>query len=137
MWKILFLFMIGASSGILISAAILGLIIELSIIPRYAGITHTAQYVLLYENCICAGILSGNIVWIFSIPLPFTRFFLFLFGICSGFFLGGWILALSEIANMLPIVARRIRLTEGFSYVILSIALGKTLGSILFYYLRW
>jgi stage V sporulation protein AB len=50
-------------------------------------------------------------------------------------FLGGWILALEELADILPIFCRRIRLTHGVPCIVVSIAFGKTFGS-LFYYLH-
>ena len=54
-----------------------------------------------------------------------------------GIFLGGWILALAEIAKVFPVFVRRIKLSPGMSLVILSIAAGKTLGSLLYYAQGW
>ena len=108
--------------------------IGLSIVPRYAGITHTADQILLYENMTLAGIFSGNLIYLFHIPLPAGSLFLILYGLFSGIFLGGWILALAEVADVFPIFFRRIRLAEGFAAIIIAIAVGKCTGSLLFYY---
>ena len=43
MWNQLLLIMIGFSAGIIIAGGEVGLLIGLSIIPRYAGITHTGM----------------------------------------------------------------------------------------------
>ena len=51
--------------------------------------------------------------------------------------MGGWILALAEVVNIFPILARRIGLTRGLSVVVIAIALGKMTGSLLHFYLRW
>ena len=48
MWNQLLLIMIGFSAGIIIAGGEVGLLIGLSIIPRYAGITHTGKHILLY-----------------------------------------------------------------------------------------
>lgn len=137
MFQQIFLCFIGLCSGIIIAGGVAGLMIGLSIVPRYAGITHTANYILLYEDCSMLGIISGILCFLFQIPLPFGKIFLAFYGFFSGIFLGGWILALAEMADVFPIFCRRIKFTEGLPKVILCIALGKCIGSLLFYYLGW
>ena len=63
--------------------------------------------------------------------------FLIIYGFFSGIFLGSWILALAEVASMFPIFARRIQLTGGIPAVIIAMALGKCLGTLLYYYRGW
>ena len=41
---------VGFCSGIIIAGGVVGLLIGLSIVPRYAGITHTGKHILLYED---------------------------------------------------------------------------------------
>lgn len=137
MLQTFFLALLGISCGIIVASGIAGLTLSLSIIPRYAGITHTASYLLFYETAAILGTTLGNIFYLFSIPLPLGSFFLMLLGIFWGIFLGSWILALAELISVFPVFARRIHLTGGFSYIILSIAFGKTIGCLLFYYLKW
>lgn len=134
MWQQIFMGFVGLCSGVVIAGGVVGLMIGLSIVPRYAGITHTADQILLYENMTLAGIFSGNLMYLFHIPLPAGSFFLILYGLFSGIFLGGWILALAEVADVFPIFFRRIRLAEGFAAIIIAIAVGKCIGSLLFYY---
>ena len=63
-----FVGMVGLFGGIIIASGLVALLIGLNIIPRYAGITHTANHMLLYENCAMAGLsweiclpcMSGN-----------------------------------------------------------------------------
>ena len=50
MWQQIFLGFLGLCSGIIIAGGAVGLMIGLSIVPRYAGITRTADSVLLYED---------------------------------------------------------------------------------------
>lgn len=137
MWDQVFLGILGLCSGIVIASGVAGLLIALSVVPRYAGITHTAEHILLYEDISFLGIFFGNLFFLFHLPFPAGRPFLLIFGIFSGFFLGGWILALAEIADMFPVLARRIHLDRGFPLVIMSIAAGKAIGSFLYYYFGW
>jgi stage V sporulation protein AB len=130
----IFLGILGLCSGIVIAGGTVGLLIGLSIVPRYAGITHTGSYLLLYEDVVFAGAVFGNLWYLFSWKLPFGSLFLGMYGLFSGIFLGGWILALEEIADIFPVFTRRIRLTQGLPLVILALAVGKSLGSLLYYW---
>ncbi|WP_274422381.1 stage V sporulation protein AB [Blautia sp. XA-2221] len=137
MWQQIFLGILGLCSGIIIASGVAGLLIGLSIVPRYAGITHTADHISLYEDMCFLGIFLGNLVCLFRLPLPLGTPFLILLGVFSGIFLGGWILALAEVADMFPVFTRRIRLTQGLPLIILFIALGKLTGTLFYYYFGW
>lgn len=94
MWQQIFLIFVGLSSGIIIAGGVVGLMIGLSIVPRYAGITHTADHMLLYEDMTFLGIVLGNLFCLFQPSLPLGNIFLILYGIFSGIFLeaGFWLL---------------------------------------------
>lgn len=103
MWQQIFLGFAGICSGVIIAGGAVGLMIGLSILPRYAGITHTADSILLYEDMTLLGFVLGNLFWIFEISLPLGVPFLILYGVFSGIFLGSWILALAEVADVFPV----------------------------------
>ena len=132
-----FLMVIGFCSGIIISGGVVGLLIGLSIVPRYAGITRTGKHILLYEDITLLGITVGNLFYIYGWHIPGDTFFLILYGLFSGIFLGGWIMALAEMADVFPIFSRRIKLTNGIRLIVIAVALGKTLGAIYYFYKRW
>lgn len=133
----IFLAIIGFCSGIIIAGGVVGLLIGLSIVPRYAGVTHTGKHILLYEDITLLGITAGNLFFIYGWHIPGETFFLILCGLFSGIFLGGWIMALAEMADVFPIFSRRIKLTNGIRLVVIAVALGKTLGSLYYFYKRW
>ena len=60
-----------------------------------------------------------------------------IFGAFAGIFVGAWAMALTEIVNIIPIFTRRIALRRGMELIILSMALGRTLGALLFFAQRW
>ena len=127
----------GFCAGIIVAGGVSGLLIGLSIVPRYAGITHTANHIFLYEDMSLLGTVAGTIVTLFPVRIPLGPFFLAVCGVFFGIFLGGWILALAEIAKVFPVFARRLKLTQGLSLVIISIAAGKTFGSLFYYSMGW
>lgn len=137
MWQQLILAFIGLSAGTIIAGGVVGLLIGLSITPRYAGITHTSDKMLLYEDVTLLGALFGNTFYLYKLSLPLGWPFLIILGLFSGIFLGGWILALAEMADVFPIFSRRIRFSEGLPKVFLCIALGKLAGSFFFFYKGW
>ena len=67
MWQQIFLGLLGLCSGTIIASGVAGLLIGLSIIPRYAGITHTADHILLYEDMCFLGIFLEIFL---SFPVP-------------------------------------------------------------------
>ena len=110
-----FLSIVGFCSGIIIAGGVVGLLIGLSIVPRYAGITHTGKHILLYEDITLLGIVCGNLFFLYGWHIPGGTFALLLYGLFSGIFLGGWIMALAEMADVFPIFSRRIKLTNGIA----------------------
>ena len=106
MFQQIFLGFLGLCSGVIIAGGLTGLLIGLSIVPRYAGITHTARYMLLYEDITLAGTVLGNLLYLFKWKISLGMPFLILYGTFSGIFLGGWIMALAEMADVFPISAR-------------------------------
>ena len=58
-------------------------------------------------------------------------------GVFMGTFVGGWIMALAEIVNVFPVYCRRLGLTKGTSWIVIFLAIGKTLGSLFHFYMRW
>ncbi|MBS6159884.1 MAG: stage V sporulation protein AB [Blautia sp.] len=132
MWQgQIFVGMVGLCGGAVVATALAAFIIELGIIPRYAGITHTAKHILLYEDCLMLGAVIGNLVSIYKISMPLGRIGLGIVGLGFGMFLGSWIIALGEVVRVFPVMARRIGLKKGTGLVILSIAIGKTIGCFL------
>ena len=136
MFQQIFLAVIGFCAGVIIAGGVVGLLIGLSIVPRYAGVTHTGKDILLYEDITLLGIVFGNLFFLYRWPIPGGMVFLGLCGLFSGIFLGGWIMALAEMADVFPIFSRRIKLTNGIRLVVIAVALGKALGSLYYFYQR-
>lgn len=56
----------GASYGLLSAAGVFTVLVAVGLIPRFAGKTHTARYVLLYEEMVIFGTLAGCFVTVFQ-----------------------------------------------------------------------
>lgn len=137
MWQQILMGLLGLTAGFVIASGTVAFIITIGIVPRYAGITKTASQIRWYEDCCILGAVSGNLVYLWQGRLPVGTVGLVLYGLFSGIYLGSWIIALGEVVDIFAILARRVGLTRGMSFVILCMAFGKALGSLLYFYLGW
>lgn len=131
------LLLIGSGGGVLVAAGVVALLVGLGIITRFAGISRTAVHTQLYESAILLGAVYGNMLTVYGMTIFKGRLMLAVVGLTSGMYVGAWIMALAEVINIFPIAARRIGLAKGISVIVITLALGKTVGSLLHFYMGW
>lgn len=135
------LFLTGLCAGGIIAAGVFAFIAVIGLIPRLAGRTHTAKHIELYEDFIVLGGTAGNLLSLYGGSLSFRlpAFFGNLagigFGLASGVFVGSLVMSLAETLDAVPVLIRRLKLSVGLPWMILSLALGKMAGSFLFFWL--
>ena len=138
--------------GLLSSGGVFTVFVTVGLVPRFADKTHTAHKILLYENSIVAGAITGCIFSVYpelfqkiigqaareNIMLweNWSNLILWGFGIFAGMFVGCFAIAIAEMLNTIPIFTRRISLGKGVGIVMLCLALGKTVGALVYFYLR-
>lgn len=140
MWGMqIVLAIIGLSAGVLVAGGLFAFIVSLGVVSDFADRTHTADKVILYEDAIMLGGALGNILYIYQIPIAFpgSSVLTGIFGLFSGVFTGCWAMALAETLNVFPIFVRRAKLVRVIPYLILGIALGKGIGSIIYFINGW
>ena len=125
------------SCGFLVAGGVIALIVGLGIVTRLVGITHTAKENHWYESMVFAGAVFGNMLTVYRIPLSLGRPGLLILGVSAGIYTGGWIMALAEIVNVFPVYCRRLGITKGTSWIVIFLAIGKMLGSLFHFYMRW
>ena len=125
--------LLGFGSGAVISGAVFAFISVIGVVPRLAQKTGTKNYIRLYEEAIIFGGLFGCIQGFFYFPIPLPGIIVVLLGFCTGIFYGCLAVSLAEILHVIPILTRRTKLGKGMFFFILAIALGKLLGSILYF----
>lgn len=154
MLKYLLLAFAGASFGALSSSGVFTVLVAIGLVPRFAGKTHTSRYVLLYEEMVVLGTIAGCVVSIFPEYLQLGRYLrenapqwsgawdvlgniaMLAGGVFCGMFVGCLALAIAEMLDSIPIFARRVSLRHGTGIVILSIAIGKLVGAIIYFWLE-
>ena len=142
MWiRQLLLAVTGLGAGVTVAGGLFSFIIGLGVISDLADRTHTGNKILLYEDAVALGGIIGNLISVYALNqagrLSGEIWLLAVYGSLAGVFVGCWAMALAEVLNAYPIFIRRIKLTSHLSWFILAIALGKTLGALLFFWKRW
>lgn len=149
----IFLCIFGLSFGLLAAAGVFTVFVAVGIIPRFAGRTHTADHVLLYEDMVVLGTIAGCIGSVFErylhmgeklLSLGISDIFIRnagnvitgIIGLFSGMFIGCLALAIAEMLDSIPIFTRRIGFQHGLGLAILSMAAGKVTGSLMYFILR-
>ena len=152
--KQLLLFVCGTSFGVLASAGVFTVLVSVGLIPRFAGKLHVAKKILVLEEAVVFGTLTGGFISIFSDYCHVGEFilrqyvfgadtesiwkiiamiFLMVFGFFAGVFVGCLALAIAEMLNSIPIFSRRIGFRHGLGIAILAVALGKLVGSLVYF----
>ncbi len=146
---------LGASFGFIVSGGVFTVLISVGLIPRFAGKMHIARHIFVLEEMVVLGTLVGDFLsvfsdygkigeWVLSRQIFGVRategvwhaagnVLLILFGIFSGIFVGCLALAIAEMLNTIPIFARRIGFRHGLGIAILAVALGKLVGSLIYF----
>ena len=125
---------VGFGGGMIAAGGMVALLIGLGITPRFAGITHTADRILLYEDFTMLGAVAGNVLQLYEPSLAVGKIGLAVYGLGAGMFLGAWILALAEMVDVFPIAIRRLKIKVGVPLIIVTVAAAKICGSLLYFY---
>lgn len=102
----------------------------LGVIPRLTQLSKTMKMIQNYEFAIVVGALVGVFASLRDPVIGISAYFLIPLGLAGGIFVGMLAAALTEVLNVLPIFAKRIRLDGKILYLIMAIVLGKIVGSI-------
>ncbi|MEW4414234.1 stage V sporulation protein AB [Clostridium sp. AN503] len=125
---------IGVSAGGVIAAGVFAFLAIIGVFPRLIGKTRTNRHILLYDTLIVLGGVLGNISDIYEFPILMGgNLFLGIFGFSVGIFVGCLVMSLAETLKTVPVINRRIHLAVGLQYVILAIAVGKLIGSLIYF----
>lgn len=131
--KLAGLAVIGFCAGGVVAAGLFAFIVTIGLVVRIIGKSHTSAYSRFYEDAIVIGAAAGNLYCFFQWPLPGGVWVLGIFGLFSGLYVGCLVMALAETLNVVPVMSRRLRLTVGLQYLILSVAVGKAVGALIYF----
>lgn len=152
--KEVMLVLFGLAGGGVVAGGVFTVFTAVGLIPRFAEQTGSADHILLYENMLILGTMTGLITTVYydalsapvqnsishgkvSLGLFLTILqycILSLYGFFTGNYVGCLALSIAEIADALPIMARRFSMKRGIGIALLALAAGKLAGSLYYYF---
>ncbi|MDE6664117.1 MAG: stage V sporulation protein AB [Lachnospiraceae bacterium] len=151
----IFMAVLGISFGFVVSGGVFTVLLSVGLIPRFAGKMHIAKHIFILEEMVVLGTLVGDFASVFSDNAYFGEWILshdvfgvsltgtvwsmignalmIIFGLFSGIFVGALALAIAEMLDTIPIFSRRIGFRHGLGIAILAVALGKLVGSLIYF----
>ncbi|WP_379353292.1 MULTISPECIES: stage V sporulation protein AB [unclassified Paenibacillus] len=127
----LFIAVLGLAGGLAVGSGLVALLIVFDLIPRLAQLARAFRSSIWFETAI----ISGSLYWTFAdfmdwkLRLPHA-FALSGAGFLDGIFVGMLAAALTEVMNVLPILAKRMNLSRFMVGLVMAMVLGKTVGSL-------
>lgn len=130
LFKYLALIIIGLAGGIAVGSGFVAFITVLDIIPRLTQIVKGIAYLKSFERALILGTVFFTWVdlreVIFFAPAILTLFI----GLFSGLFVGLLAAALTEVLNVLPILAKRLNMANAILFLLMAMVFGKISGSL-------
>ncbi|MEI4829092.1 stage V sporulation protein AB [Bacillus sp. FJAT-53711] len=121
---------IGFAGGIAVGGGYVAFLTVLGVIPRLAQLTKSGHRVQYYEWAVVSGALSGVWCSLRDITLVASPYWLLLLGLLCGTFIGMLAAALTEVLNVLPILAKRVGVDGKIVILLIALVLGKVVGSL-------
>lgn len=121
---------IGLAGGLAVGSGFVAFITVLDIVPRLAQMSRTEGKIHLYESALITGAVvstwadffdwNGHLSGWWSAPL----------GLLAGCFVGLLAAALTEVLNVLPILAKRMQMQHAVLHLLMAMVFGKVAGSL-------
>ena len=124
---------IGFASGLVIAGAVFAFITVIGVVPRLAQKTKTTGNIKIYESALALGGIFGTLAMLFPFHLPIGHVGGVALSVANGIFIGCLAMSLAEVLNVIPIFSRRARMQRGLFFLVLAIAIGKLVGSLLYF----
>lgn len=126
----LLLAVMGFAGGFGVGSAFVALLIVLDLIPRLVQLTRAYRRSGVFES----GLVAGTLFWccadLFDWTTSLPAALLFVPAIFHGLFVGMFAAALTEVLNVIPIVAKRLKLKPYLFTLLMAMVLGKVAGSL-------
>ena len=121
---------IGTASGLAVGAGFVAFLSVLGVIPRLTQLSKTMKMIHLYEWAVVIGALAGVMGSLRNPVIGLSEYLLIPLGLTGGVFYGMLAAALTEVLNVLPILAKRMGIDGKIISLLMAIVLGKIFGSI-------
>ncbi|WP_426453474.1 stage V sporulation protein AB [Paenibacillus sp. S-38] len=120
----------GLAGGLAVGSGLVAFLVVLDIIPRLAQLTRSYAKIRWYEGAVICGALFFTLTDFFEWEYGLFPLASSIFGLLAGCFVGMLAAALTEVINVLPILAKRIGMESYIIWLLMAMILGKVLGAL-------
>ncbi len=129
----------GLAGGLAVGSGLVAFLVVLDVIPRVVQLTRSYGEIRKYEGAVVAGAVFWTFTDFFDwklhfasawIALPVTLAGTAVIGLFAGIFVGMVAAALTEVLNVLPILAKRLNMTDAIVWLLMAMVFGKVMGSL-------
>jgi stage V sporulation protein AB len=121
---------IGLAGGIAVGSGMVAFLLVLDIVPRLAQLTRSADRIHGYETAVVTGSVFWTVADFMDWRFSGTVLSPAIMGLFSGVFVGMLAAALTEVINVLPILAKRLGMSRHILSLLMAMILGKVAGSL-------
>jgi len=121
---------VGLSGGIAVGGGMVAFLVVLDILPRLAQMTRAFDRVHTFEGAIVTGVMVWTVADFMDWKITLAPFVTAVIGFIAGCFVGMLAGALTEVLNVLPIMAKRLGLGPYIIWLLMAMVLGKVAGSL-------
>ncbi|QYR19963.1 stage V sporulation protein AB [Paenibacillus sp. sptzw28] len=126
-----FVVFLGLAGGLAVGSGLVALLIVFDLIPRLAQLAYAYRSSIWFETSIICGAVYWTVAdfmdWRLRLP---SHVMLPIIGLFDGIFVGMLAAALTEVMNVLPILAKRLQLSRYMVALVMAMMLGKVFGSL-------
>lgn len=128
--NVLIVIFIGLAGGIAVGSGFVAFLTVLGIIPRLTQLTKTMKMIQWYEWSVVSGAVIGTFGSLGNPALDLPSLLLMPIGLAGGVFVGLLAAALTEVLNVFPILAKRVRIEDKIMILMMAFVFGKIFGSL-------
>ncbi|MCD1260746.1 stage V sporulation protein AB [Paenibacillus athensensis] len=121
---------IGLAGGIAVGSGMVAFLVVLDIIPRLCQLTRSCKQIHIYEGAVVAGSLVFTWLDMSDVHVHLFALGAGVFGLFAGCFVGMLAAALTEVINVLPILAKRVGMGPYMLSLLMAMIFGKVFGSL-------
>ncbi len=132
----LFAVLVGLGGGLAVGSGLVAFIVVLDIIPRLAQLTNSRAYIQSYQWALVSGAVFFTVCDFFSIGVRLPPLVTSAVGMLAGIFVGTLAAGLTEVLNVFPILAKRLRMEAYLIGFLMAMVFGKVIGSLTQWLLR-
>jgi stage V sporulation protein AB len=121
---------IGLAGGLAVGGGFVAFLVVLDIIPRLVQLTKSFESIHFFEGAIVMGVMVWSTMDFFNWQFRFSPICTAYIGLLAGCFVGMLAAALTEVINVLPIMAKRMGMDGYMMWLLTAMILGKVVGSL-------